>query len=152
MTISNQTFKKPKFFWFRIKIADLRLWLKRLRHPENIWYGGSIKRENALRSVGPGWAKLINNLYDAKPKWVRVIQVKEKYAGLRFYTNSSPDWFEDLVSYYSMLSEKTCEQCGEPGKVRGDLGWILTLCTKHYKETKEAQSRNWKRPTQTLTK
>lgn len=152
MTISNQTFKKPKFFWFRIKIADLRLWLKRLRHPENIWYGGSIKRENALRSVGPGWAKLINNLYDAKPKGVRVVQVKEKYGYLHFYIFSGPRWYDDLIHHYELESMKICEQCGKPGKLRGDLGWILTLCKEHYKETKEAQSRNWKRPTQTLTK
>lgn len=126
-------------------IANFRMWLMHLRYPQSVWYGGSISRKAALHSVGPGWAKLINNLYDAKPRRTKVVQVKEKFAGLRFYTSYSPDWYEDLISYYGLKSETICEQCGKPGKVRGDLGWYLTLCDKHYEEVKPKQSQGVKR-------
>lgn len=110
-----------------------RLWLK-IRYPENVWYGGGLKRKTALNSVGKGWSKLINNLYDAKPKHVKVWQVKEKWGGLRFYVDSAPEWYHDLISFYEHKSDETCEQCGKPGKARTDLGWVLTLCDEHYEE------------------
>ena len=124
-------------------IRRLQLLWNRIRYPENIWYGGGLKRKTALHSVGAGWAKLINNLYDAKPKHVKVWQVKEKFAGLRFYLDSAPEWYHDLIAYYENQSNKICEQCGEKVKVRDDLGWILTLCDKHYQET--IDQRNMKR-------
>lgn len=107
---------------------------RKLKNPENVWYGGGLKRETALRSVGNGWSKLINNLYDAKPKQVKVTQVKEKFGTLRFYVGSAPAWYFDLINYYEYLSAYTCEACGEKGSLRDDLPWILTLCDKHYEE------------------
>ena len=56
-----------------------------------------MNRQEALSSVGKGWARIINNLYDAKPKTTLVIQVKEKFGGLRFYVGSAPDWYFDLI-------------------------------------------------------
>ena len=141
MINSNQGFKRHNIFkriYGKIYVA-----YRHLCYPESIWYGGSISRETALHSVGAGWAKLINNLYDAKPKHVKVWQVKEKFAGLRFYLDSAPEWYYDLISYYENKSYKICEQCGEKGKVRDGLGWILTLCDKHYQET--INQRNMKR-------
>lgn len=44
----------------------------------------------ALRSVGPGWRGLVEQVFTAKPKWLRVVQVKEKFAGLRVYTSLQP--------------------------------------------------------------
>lgn len=114
----------PQHLWYRVV-----MFYKHLRYPKSIWYGGSISREDALHSVGKGWSKLINNLYDAKPKRVKVVQVKEKYGTLRFYTSHSVEWFEDLIWYYeNYKSAKICEQCGKEGKLRTDRNWILTLC------------------------
>jgi hypothetical protein len=113
---------------------NIEMWFLKLKYPENVWYGGSLKRKTALGSVGKGWSKIINNLYDAKPKHTRVVQVKEKYGTLRFYTECSTDWYEDLINFYEYKSGDICEQCGEKGTVRSDLGWILTLCDKHYNE------------------
>jgi hypothetical protein len=78
--------------------------------------------------VGKGWSKLINNIYDAKPRRTKIIDVKEKYASLRVYTTYSPEWFDDLIDYYDHESETICEYCGKPGKVRLDRGWYKTLC------------------------
>lgn len=44
----------------------------------------------ALRSVGPGWRRLVERVFDAKPDEVDIVQVKEKFAGLRVYTSLQP--------------------------------------------------------------
>jgi len=87
-----------------------------------------LTRRSALSCVGAGWSKLINNLYDAKPKDVVVIQVKEKYASLRFYVTSAPDWYFDLIDHYEDMSSKICEVCGKPGYTREYKGWLDTFC------------------------
>lgn len=89
-----------------------------------------LTRKAALSCVGDGWARFINNLYDAKPNYVSVIQVKEKYGLLHFYVSSAPDWYFDLIDHYEQESCKTCEVCGKPGRLRTDRMWLLTLCDK----------------------
>jgi hypothetical protein len=97
----------------------------------------SISRRDAKKMVGPGWAKILDKLYDIKPRSVYVMQVKEKYGGLRFYIGSASQEFFDAIDAAEHESYLTCEQCGEPGELRGDLGWVLTLCNKHYQEAIE---------------
>ncbi len=126
MAQNTNPFKRSP--WHKILYSRFRMWLKYIRNPENVWYGGGLKRETTLSSVGKGWSKLINNLYDAKPKRTNVQQVKEKYGTLRFYVSSAPEWYFDLIDYYEEKSSKTCEQCGKPGKLRDNRYWILTLC------------------------
>lgn len=116
-------------------LYKLQLFWRRLRNPESVWYGGGLKRATALSSVGEGWASIINELYDAKPKNVNVLQVKEKFGTLRFYVSSAPNWYFDLINYYENKSAYICESCGKEGKVRTDLGWLLTLCDEHYNQT-----------------
>lgn len=93
-----------------------------------------INHEYAIRCVGPGWSSFIKNLYQAKPSNVRVTQVKEKYGSLRFYVESAPEWYFDLISYYERESETTCEICGEKGEIRPLNSWLTCLCDKHYNE------------------
>ena len=112
------------------------LWYK-LRYPENVFYGNGLKKETAIKSVGVGWKDFIENLYQAKPNKTNVLQVKEKWGGLRFYISSAPEWYFDLIDYYEYKSYRTCEACGEKGKIREDLPWVRTLCNKHYMEEKK---------------
>lgn len=128
----NSNFKMPP--WYKVIWGKIVVWWKHIRYPENVWYGGGLRRETALRSVGKGWSQLINNLYDAKPKKTEVLQVKEKYGTLRFYISSSTEWYFDLIEFYESLSGTICEQCGRPGKLREDRSWILTLCDECNKE------------------
>jgi len=136
---SNNPFKMPP--WYKLLFAKFRMWIKHIRYPQSIWYGGSIKREHALNRVGKGWSKLINNIYDAKPKHAKIIDIKEKYATLRISTTYAPEWFNDLVEYYESESAKICEQCGKTGKVRLDRGWYLTLCDDCDKIDKEKRNK-----------
>ena len=59
----------------------------------------------------------------------RASQVKEKYGTLRFYMSGETDEMSKLIDEAEKLSEKTCEECGEPGRLRG-TSWIKTLCNE----------------------
>lgn len=82
-----------------------------------------------------GWAALYEPLIAlVEKKGGTVLQVKEKFGGLRFYYTApevGPDQV-DVVEQAVQLAEKAswhiCEECGEPAKSR-DGGWIRTLCS-----------------------
>lgn len=69
---------------------------------------------------------------DACPQVVAV-QVKEKFGGLRFYYQGGDDYVYGLVTFAEMMSESTCEVCGDAGKSRGGP-WVVTACDKHAKD------------------
>ena len=84
-----------------------------------------------------GWFDLIDRLsqqvVSLDPE-ATVVQVKEKFGGLRFYLNGSHDAWEA-----SMKAEEEsytiCEACGKPGTLRdNDRFYIQTLCDEHAKE------------------
>lgn len=64
---------------------------------------------------------------------VIVSQIKEKFAGLRFYYDGGDDKVEGLVIMAEIWCGNTCEDCGLPGKTRTG-GWMRTLCDQHAKE------------------
>ncbi len=84
-------------------------------------------RELAKASVGKGWNKLIDILYDAMPENTVVCQVKEKWGQLRFYTNGTTNEFHDLIDVMGWASECICENCGKVGQLL-NRGWWKTKC------------------------
>ena len=56
-----------------------------------------------------------------------VLQVKEKFGGLRVYVNGVTDAVRQRIGTAAHESFHTCEVCGLPGKLRED-GLIKTLC------------------------
>ena len=68
---------------------------------------------------------------------LQATQVKEKYGGLRFYTNGHDDYVDGLIDMAERMSECTCEKCGDAGKPN-DAGWISTLCDKCRSKKNEA--------------
>ena len=94
---------------------------------------------------GAGWHPLIKELLDKLQNYVnafpqlmhfRIVQIKEKWGGLCIYTNFGTDVINKCIEEYEKKSFTICEICGKPGKFRGDLSWVQTLCDDHYKETK----------------
>jgi hypothetical protein len=67
---------------------------------------------------------------------VYAVQVKEKFGGLRFYLSAGTEKILELVDKAECKSYETCETCGQPGKLRTDLSWQLTLCDEHYEGEK----------------
>ncbi|MCP1300768.1 hypothetical protein NK356_16450 [Chryseobacterium sp. S0630] len=89
-----------------------------------------------------GWNDLIRKLlYEfAVAGWNMEHRVfgKEKFGELRCYTYSEDETLNDklkkIKSKYSELSVRTCEICGEEGKLRTIGSWQTTLCLNHFLE------------------
>ena len=88
-----------------------------------------------------GWANLLRELcvkITEIDKEVYFVQLKEKFGQLRAYTSGvsseNYDKIHDLIREAENKSSTICEDCGKPGELRNDLGWIRTLCQDHYKE------------------
>ena len=93
----------------------------------------NITLENAKRCVGPGWSKLIEEIWEKLPEDTYISQIKEKYGGLRFYTGGISRELSDYILSKEEESYTICEMCGELGEIR-KLPWIQTLCETHYQE------------------
>jgi hypothetical protein len=89
---------------------------------------------------GDGWFDLLWRLCeDLEPlvaqaekqtgKSFEVLQVKEKFGGLRFYVSQKTDAIRQRINAAGLESIHTCEVCGQPGVRRGG-GW-MTLCEEH---------------------
>ena len=60
-------------------------------------------------------------------------QIKEKFGTLRFYYTGGDDYVWGLEAMAESMSARTCEDCGNSGKLRSG-GWVRTLCDTHAHE------------------
>ena len=114
------------------------------KYHDRIHYKFSNRNPLALYgiSVDDGWMPLIEKCAEeivAIDEDIRFFQIKEKFGGLRFYTdNGNKEKWEairEVISKYERESVTVCEVCGEPGTIgKGSRMWIKTLCDKHRKE------------------
>ncbi len=91
--------------------------------------------EPILRKACSKLEPLIQARFKQHPKdsWPCASQIKEKYGTLRFYLSTGTDEMFAITDEAERLSERTCEECGAEGKLRG-RGWYYTACDKHTKE------------------
>jgi hypothetical protein len=68
-----------------------------------------------------------------KLDWINVVQIKEKFGGLRFYYDGGDDEISGMVRMAEAWADHTCEECGNKGERRSG-GWIRTLCDVHEAE------------------
>jgi hypothetical protein len=113
-----------------------------------------IFREGFYIEHGDGWANILDAVFGSMNMWARyvdgvkittldfvqVVQIKEKFGGLRLYVNiaegATPQQAGEIhgaIHVGEYLSAKTCERCGAPGTLHGD-GWLSTLCPTHIEE------------------
>lgn len=89
-------------------------------------------KDSGFFCIGDGWLQLLHDLIEEAILlgWDKEIcQVKEKFGGLRFYTNAAPKEVFDVISRYEKLSLETCETCGNPGTMhKSERGWLFTSC------------------------
>lgn len=95
--------------------------------------------------TGDGWYQLIDRLcrsiqshIDSNPhlniSQVVAVQVKEKFATLRFYIRGGNEYINGMIAFAEAMSAKICERCGNHGKTLDDGGWYKTRCEQHEKE------------------
>lgn len=86
---------------------------------------------------GEGWYGIIapligyveeynENHPDGEP--IEILQIKEKFGELRFYTNFTTPELNELIIEAEEKSWKTCETCGSTENVGHTMGWISVLC------------------------
>jgi len=76
-----------------------------------------------------------------------VVQVKEKFGGLRFYTHGASEDQSQYIHFAENLSYRICEECGAMKDVMTyNIGWAKSLCPEHgdklYGEDVAANYRN----------
>ena len=69
------------------------------------------------------------------PKF-EVLQVKEKFGGLRFYVSHRYAAIDMEIDKARLFSLRTCEQCGNPGTLRSKGGWLVVSCDNCLNEGK----------------
>jgi len=87
---------------------------------------------------GDGWYDIIERLCDdihaMNPK---VMQIKEKFGGLRFYCSFNSDYSDQGWKRIRKAEEEaseTCEDCGKPGNMQIVSGWRGTVCEECHKK------------------
>ena len=124
-------------------------WLK----PRNEWTGEELKDYDyeftLMDDIPEGWRiafgdKMVQELDDLLKKYnirdeYRILQIKEKFGGLRWYDTGFPkegyDEYMEWLHKYEDLSFETCINCGKPAKYF-TKGWIVPICedcAKKYK-------------------
>jgi hypothetical protein len=95
---------------------------------------------------GDGWFDIINGAlrniqedYDKltakQQEGTYVVQIKEKFGGLRIYMSQQTDYMREIIQAAETLAYATCEECGATEKIaQADTRYIRTLCPEHMKE------------------
>ncbi|KAF7364777.1 hypothetical protein MVEN_00347600 [Mycena venus] len=81
--------------------------------------------------IDDGWEPLLRRLcVDIHhEKTLHFMQIKEKFGGLRAYTNGCSDEVMKRVDAAEEESFWTCERCGKDGQLASaNSGWLFTTC------------------------
>ena len=73
---------------------------------------------------------LVAKFEQASGSQFEVLQVKEKFGGLRIYVSDADDAIRQRLEAAIQESFHTCEVCGQRGE-RREGGWTKTLCDEH---------------------
>ena len=87
---------------------------------------------------GYGWYPILEELFEKMHRYVtendlnvKVVQVKEKFGGLRVYCHGHDDkTIRDMIREAENKAEVTCETCGKPGTLSTN-GWWKVTCDEH---------------------
>jgi hypothetical protein len=79
---------------------------------------------------GRGWRSLIIKICERiKDSKAKIRQAKEKFGGLRFYTDFANEEDENFINGVEQESLTVCENCGTRVNVTTKGSWIKTVCS-----------------------
>jgi hypothetical protein len=73
---------------------------------------------------------LVAELEQATVRQFEILEVKEKFGGLRIHVNGADDAIRQRIEAAEREPFHTCDVCGQPGALR-EGSWIKTLCNEH---------------------
>ena len=102
---------------------------------------------------GDGWYWLIDQLMDTIYSYCRdnnkevphVIQIKEKFGGLRFYINGGNELIDGMIWLAEHMSYSICERCGTTNSVGQTEGWVYTICETCKENDSRAKDMNYRK-------
>ena len=77
---------------------------------------------------------LINDYVERKKINFKFTQIKEKFGGLRMYTDGSDSFIDGVIRFAEEMSYKTCEITGEKGNLCKKGHWYKTLSPEQAKK------------------
>jgi len=93
-----------------------------------------LTEEQAVECVGKGWESLVRKVFNAKAGLgipVGIIQVKEKWGGLRIYTEYYVREIDNIIMQVGEESLTVCEECGASAGLVKKGVWYQTRCEEH---------------------
>jgi len=82
--------------------------------------------DNALYKIG---IAVRSNIDEDDELTLSVVQIKEKFGGLRIYTDFTDDKIEKIINDAEEEASRTCEYCGsQEGATLFQGAWLKTLC------------------------
>jgi hypothetical protein len=126
-------------------------------------YQGNPGRVN-WHGVPEGWLPIIDKLCDCMqwyidhhisytkegqyiPAQVTCTQMKEKFGGLRFYTNGHDEVVEGMIKMAESMCDDKCQDCGSEEDLGVTSGWISVLCRSCAIANGDRAMANWKSKT-----
>jgi hypothetical protein len=85
-----------------------------------------------------------------KPEQVTCVQMKEKFGGLRFYTNGHDDQVDGMITMAEYLCDNTCQDCGSEQDLGMTSGWVSVLCRNCVIANGDRAMNAWTSKTKTL--
>lgn len=86
---------------------------------------------NIIYNLSRNLEQMINDIPVKSRKCFQVMQVKEKFGGLRFYIGSGTEAMFKLIDQAEQESLRICEICGKSGELISMQGWYMTRCEEH---------------------
>lgn len=122
--VDNPRFELEKFA--KIKQWYNSIFWNKIFHPISICFPDKIYnwcRTHLYADIKYVPAKVRNS--------TKILQVKEKFAGLRIYTSNSDDYINGAIHLAEAMSYSICEICGTNQAVKQNkTGWNKSYCDK----------------------
>lgn len=101
--------------------------LLRKKYPKALENTGKIWCDDGWYLIIDSALECIYSHLETNPRDFRITQIKEKFAGLRMYSEGADDFIKGVISMAGDISQKTCEVTGKPGIRCVNGGYMRTL-------------------------